>query len=127
MMVPLEPDWCRFAGPTDAEGLAPVGHRRRRRKRADAGCEPCARWCRTGGCWGSTGARWSRSPPLGQSPLGPIAAGPEPVAVGPEATGVKLDSARAASPRRGRLGTMLETCSLSMDLQFVDGSDAVLL
>merc|ERR1719277_1953841 len=27
---------------------------------------------------GWTGARWSRSPPLGRSPLGPIAAGPEP-------------------------------------------------
>ena len=34
-------------------------------------------WGRTGGCWGSTSARWSRSPPLGRSPS--IAAGPEPV------------------------------------------------
>ena len=40
------------------------------------------------------GQHWCPLEPFAAA--GPIAAGPEPVAVGPEATGVKLDSARAA-------------------------------
>ena len=38
---------------------------------------------------------------------------------------LRLDAVVCASPRRGRLGTMLETCSLSMDLQFADGMGAM--
>ena len=52
---------------------------------------------------GAVRRRWSRSPPLGRSPLGPIAAGPEPdvgaVVVGDGLDGVGVPDEPCLSPR----------------------------
>ena len=54
-------------------------------------------------------ARWSRSPPLDRSPLGPIAAGPEPV---PSSTGLVSDVAGDAPEFRVRTVSIATCCDL---------------